>query len=105
MTNLVTIISTLKLLGMKSHYKRIQKIQSVLKKSENVSLLEKEWQYFIWYFISLKRFTSVVNVISLVPSLPISIKIGSFNVFLHKTNEFREKKHCSFCLGNQNINR
>jgi len=73
----VTIISTLKLLGMKSHYKRIQKIQSVLKKSENVSLLEKEWQYFIWYFISLKRFTSVVNVISLVPSLPISIKIGS----------------------------
>jgi len=36
---------------MESDYKRM-KIQLVLKKSENISLLEKEWQYFI----SLKRF-------------------------------------------------
>ena len=44
MTNLVTtlIVLTLKFLGMKSHYKRV-KIQSVLKKNENVSLLKKEW--------------------------------------------------------------
>ena len=64
MTNLVMtlIISILKLLGMKSYSKRM-KIQSVLKKNENVSFLEKELQYFI----PLKRFTLVVNVISLVP--------------------------------------
>jgi len=36
---------------MESDYKRM-KIQLVLKKSEHISLLEKEWQYFI----SLKRF-------------------------------------------------
>ena len=43
MINLVTIllVPTLKVLGMKSHYKRV-KIQSILKKSENVLLLEKE---------------------------------------------------------------
>jgi len=73
MANLVTtlIVPTLKLLRMKCHYKRV-KIQLVLKKSENVSLLKKEWQYFI----PLKRFTSVVIVINLVPSYPISIKLG-----------------------------
>ena len=60
MTNLVTIliVPILKLLGMKSYSKRM-KIQSVLKKNENVSFLEKELQYFI----PLKRFTLVVNVI------------------------------------------
>ena len=62
------IVPTLKLLEVKSHSK-IVKIQSVLKKSENVLLLGKEWQYFI----PLKRFNSVINVISLIPSRPISI--------------------------------
>jgi len=48
MANLVTnlIVSTLKLLGMKSYCKRVKK-QSILKKSENVSLFEKKWQHFI----------------------------------------------------------
>ena len=44
MTYLVTILTVptfFKLLGMKSHYK-IVKVQSVLKNSENVSLLDKE---------------------------------------------------------------
>ena len=64
MTNLVTIliVPILKFLGMKSYSKRM-KIQSVLKKNENVSFLEEELQYFI----PLKRFTLVVNVINLVP--------------------------------------
>ena len=92
MTNLVTtlIVPTLKFLGIKSHYKRV-KIQSVLKKNENVSLFEKKWQYFI----ALKRFISVVNVINLVPLRPISIKLSSLDVFLLETNEFSKKKHCS----------
>jgi len=73
------------------------KIQLVLKKSENVSLLEKECQYFI----PLKRFifylSGIINVISLIPSHPISIKldIRSVFVFLLETNEFSKKKHCS----------
>ena len=72
------------------------KIQLVLKKSfKNVSLLEKECQYFI----PLKRFifylSGIINVISLIPSHPISIKLGSFDVFLFETNEFSKKKHCS----------
>ena len=44
-------------------------------------------------FIPLKRFSSVINIISLVPSIQ-SRKLDSFDVFLHEMNKFGKKKHC-----------
>ena len=37
----------------------------------------------------------MVNIINLIPSRPISIRLGSFDVFLLEINEFSRKKHCS----------
>ena len=48
------------------------------------------------FYSSKEIYLSVTSVnVSLVPSRPISIKLGSLDVFLLEINEFSKKKHYS----------